>query len=241
MSTSGVSDATTFPGWEFFAPVAGATLNLLDLLGPTTRVFLEEPAMVKNQGERWWNKVEQRHDRSGIGNLIRPEDIYLSPWDLDDRLRRFSGLELDQLGAVDILDSDQSSLSEVDFATRPTQRFHGSIPALIDAIKASMNQDARVLLTAPNQGEVERLAGAGQLHRLLRIQLPRGRPAHAGHRKDRHRQRRPGARPARRRWPCHRPPDRPLRRQRPLRRSRHPGAAGDAQQVEDLSLRLRLP
>jgi transcription-repair coupling factor (superfamily II helicase) len=152
-------EATVFPGWEFFAPVAGATQTLLDLLGPTTRVFLEEPAMVKNQGERWWNKIEQRHDRSGIGNLIRPEDIYLSPWDLEDRLRRFTGCDLDQLGAVDVLDADRSDLSEVDFATRPTQRFHGSIPALIDALNALMKQDARILLTAPNQGEVERLAG----------------------------------------------------------------------------------
>src|SRR3984885_12284970 len=95
-------DATVFPGWEFFAPVAPAAAQtratLLDLLGPATRVFLEEPAMVKNQGERWWNKVEQRHDRSGIGSLVRPEDIYVSPWDLTDRLRSFSGLELDQLG-----------------------------------------------------------------------------------------------------------------------------------------------
>ena len=150
--------STIFPGWEFFAPVAGASQTLLDLLGPTTRVFLEEPSMVKNQGERWWNKVEQRHDRSGIGNLIRPGDIYLSPWDLEDRLRAFSGIELDQLGLVDILDADRSDLSEVDFATRPTQRFHGSIPALIDALKALMQEDARILLAAPNQGEVERLA-----------------------------------------------------------------------------------
>ena len=29
--------------------------------------------------ERWWNKVEQRHERSGIGSLITPDDIYLSP------------------------------------------------------------------------------------------------------------------------------------------------------------------
>ncbi|WP_433966921.1 hypothetical protein [Tunturiibacter gelidiferens] len=76
-------EATIFPGWEFFAPVAGANLTLLDLLSassPTApRVFLEEPAMIKNQGERWWNKIEQRHERSGIGNLVRPEDIYLSP------------------------------------------------------------------------------------------------------------------------------------------------------------------
>jgi transcription-repair coupling factor (superfamily II helicase) len=163
-------EATIFPGWEFFAPVAGANLTLLDLLNASSqtapRVFLEEPAMIKNQGERWWNKIEQRHDRSGIGNLVRPEDIYLSPWDLDDRLHKYSGLELDQLGAVDILDADRSDLSEVDFATRPTMRFHGSIPALIDALNALMKQEARILLTAPNQGEVERLAGLLQEYQI---------------------------------------------------------------------------
>ena len=163
-------EATVFPGWEFFAPVAGANQTLLDLLSASSagapRVFVEEPAMIKNQGERWWNKVEQRHDRSGIGNLIRPEDIYLSPWDLEDRLRRFSGIELDQLGAVDVLEADRSDLSEVDFATRPTMRFHGSIPALIDTLNTLMKQEARILLTAPNQGEVERLAGLLQEYQL---------------------------------------------------------------------------
>ena len=159
-------EATIFPGWEFFAPVAGANLTLLDLLGSATRVFVEEPAMVKNQGERWWNKVEQRHERSGIGSLVRTEDIYISPWDFDDRLRKFSGIELDQLGAVDVLDADRSDLSEVDFATRPTQRFHGSIPALVEAINSLIHQDARVLIAAPNQGEVERLAGLLQEYQV---------------------------------------------------------------------------
>jgi transcription-repair coupling factor (superfamily II helicase) len=159
-------EATIFPGWEFFAPVAGASKSLLDLLGPSTRVFLEEPAMIKNQGERWWNKVEQRHDRSGIGNLIRPEDIYTSPWALDDRLRLFNGCDLDQLGAVDVLDSDNSALSEIEFHTRPTARFHGSIPAMIDAVQSLIKQEARVLLTAPNQGEVERLASLLQEYQV---------------------------------------------------------------------------
>jgi transcription-repair coupling factor (superfamily II helicase) len=159
-------EATVFPGWEFFAPVAGAKQTLLDLLGPSTRVFVEEPAMVKNQGERWWNKVEQRHDRSGIGSLVRPEDIYLSPWDLEDRLRRTTGCDLDQLGAVDVLDAERNELSEIEFATRPTQRFHGSIPALIDAINSLMRQEARILLAAANQGEVERLAGLLQEYQV---------------------------------------------------------------------------
>ena len=122
--------------------------------------------MVKNQGERWWNKVEQRHERSGIGSLVRPEDIYISPWELDDRLRRFSGCDLDQLGAVDVLDADRSDLSEVDFSTRPTQRFHGNIPALVEELQALVQQDARVLIAAPNQGEVERLAGLLQEYQV---------------------------------------------------------------------------
>ncbi|WP_158942420.1 transcription-repair coupling factor [Granulicella sp. S190] len=168
--SSRTGEATIFPGWEFFAPVAGANLTLLDLISASSltapRVLLEEPAMIKNQGERWWNKIEQRHERSGIGNLVRPEDIYLSPWDLDDRLHKFSGIELDQLGAVDILDADRSDLSEVDFATRPTMRFHGSIPALIDNLNSLIKQEARIFLTAPNQGEVERLAGLLQEYQI---------------------------------------------------------------------------
>src|SRR5215469_14475444 len=163
-------EATVFPGWEFFAPVAGPNPTLLDLLSAASqtapRVFIEEPAMVKNQGERWWNKIEQRHDRSGIGSLVRPEDVYLSPWELEDRLRRTTGCDLDQLGAVDVLEADRSELSEVDFATRPTQRFHGSIPALVDALQALMRQEARILLAAPNQGEVERLAGLLQEYQV---------------------------------------------------------------------------
>ncbi len=159
-SHSGV--ATVFPGWEFYAPVAGAKSSLLELMGPQARVFVEEPAMVDNQGERWWTKVEQRHDRAGIGSLVRPSDLYLSPWELQDRIRSYSGCELDQLGAVDILDADRSDASEVEFATRPTMRFHGSIPGFIDELKTLMLNEARVLIAAPNQGEVERLAGLMQ-------------------------------------------------------------------------------
>jgi transcription-repair coupling factor (superfamily II helicase) len=51
---------SVFPGWEFFAPVAGAEKSLLTLI-PRCALFVDEPAMVRNQIDRWWNKVEQRH------------------------------------------------------------------------------------------------------------------------------------------------------------------------------------
>ncbi len=151
--------AHVFPGWEFFAAAAsGARNTIFDLL-PKARVFVEEPAMVQNQLERWWNKVQQRHERSGIDTLFTPEDLYLSPWEWQTRIAAAPGLDLDQLGIVDILDTDTTSLSEADFSTRPTLRLHGSIPALIEQLRSLAEQETRALLAVPNQGEVERLAG----------------------------------------------------------------------------------
>jgi len=147
---------SVFPGWEFFSAVAGAEKSLLSLL-PKCALFVEEPAMVRNQIERWWNKVEQRHERSGIGSLIRPEDIYLRPEVLQASLESHMGLDLDQLGVVDVLDED-STLGEIELNTRPTLRFHGSIPALTEQLKSLMEVETRIVLAVPHQGDVERLA-----------------------------------------------------------------------------------
>ena len=154
IAAGGVS---VFPGWEFFVPVAGAKGTLFDLF-THVQVFVEEPGMLKNQAERWWNKVEQRHDRSGIGSLIAPSDLYLPPWDLLPKIGSMPGLDIDQLGAVDILEEDSMALDEVAFSTRPTMRFHGQIPAFIENLKNLASNDQRVVIAAPSQGEVERLA-----------------------------------------------------------------------------------
>jgi transcription-repair coupling factor (superfamily II helicase) len=152
-SAGGVS---VFPGWEFFSAVAGAEKSLLSLL-PKCALFLEEPAMVRNQIERWWNKVEQRHERSAMGSLITPEDIYLRPEILRTTLDAHMGLDLDQLGVVDVLDED-NTLGEIELNTRPTLRFHGSIPALTEQLKNLMAAESRIVLVGPHQGDAERLA-----------------------------------------------------------------------------------
>ncbi len=167
---------SVFPGWEFFAVVAGAEKSLLSLV-PRCALFVDEPAMVRNQIDRWWNKIEQRHERSDIGSLIRPEDIYVRPEVLQASLEAHTGLDLDQLGAVDLLDEDPT-LGEIELNTRPTLRFHGSIPALIEQLKNLMQSESRIVLAAPNQGDVERLATV-----LRDYQIPYrlgSRLAHAG-------------------------------------------------------------
>src|SRR5580658_7518142 len=147
---------SVFPGWEFFTPVAGAERSLLTLL-PRFALFVDEPGMVRNQIDRWWNKVELRHERSGIGSLIRPEDIYLRPEILQGLLESHMGLDLDQLGAVDVLEDD-ATLGEIELPPRPTLRFHGSIPALTEQLKNLMAAESRIVLAAAHQGDVERLA-----------------------------------------------------------------------------------
>ncbi len=165
---------SVFPGWEFFSSVAGAESHLLKLL-PRSVLFVDEPAMVRNQIDRWWTKVEQRHERSGIGSLIRPEDIYLRPEVLQGLLESHTGLDLDQLGAVDVLDED-NTLGEIEVSSRPTLRFHGSIPALTEQLRNLIAAEQRIVLAAPTQGDVERLATV-----LREYQIPYrlgSRPSH---------------------------------------------------------------
>src|SRR5271163_131894 len=66
---------TTFPGWEFYAPVAGADRTVFDLL-PHAAVLLDEPDLLRTEFDRFWSRVEEAHERSGIGNLVRPVDLY---------------------------------------------------------------------------------------------------------------------------------------------------------------------
>ncbi len=147
---------SVFPGWEFFSSVAGADHHLLSLV-PRSVLFVDEPAMVRNQIDRWWSKVEQRHERSGIGSLIRPEDIYLRPEVLEGLLESHHGLDIDQLGAIDVLEDD-NTLGEIAVNSRPTLRFHGSIPALVDQMKNLMAAEQHIVLAVPTQGDVERTA-----------------------------------------------------------------------------------
>ncbi len=157
-------NVSVFPGWEFFAAVAGAETTLLGLFKRSV-VFVEEPGMLRNHLERWWNKLEQRHERSNIGSLMRPEDLYREPELLLALISNQPGLDLDQLGIVDVLDDD-TALGEIPFTTRPTLRFHGNGIALVEQLRGLLATDQRVLLASANQGELERMADLLREHEI---------------------------------------------------------------------------
>jgi transcription-repair coupling factor (superfamily II helicase) len=144
---------TTFPGWEFYAPVAGADRAIFDLL-PRAAVLLDEPDVLRTEFDRFGTRVAEAHERSGVGNLVRPEDLYLTPDDWWRSVGSRVGADLEHLGIT----RGEEASSTVTWLTQPTPRFHGAVPAMLEEVQKLTRDGKQVLLAVPNTGEVERLA-----------------------------------------------------------------------------------
>src|SRR5438093_89809 len=143
---------TVFPGWEFYAPVAGADRTIFDLL-PRALVITDEPENLKPEFEHTWSRIEEAHERSGVGNLVRPADLYLSPEEWWAKLGTLRGADVEHLGI------ERTGQAEaVTFHSQPTPRFHGSVPGMLEQVQKQTAEGKRVLIAVPNTGEIERLA-----------------------------------------------------------------------------------
>ena len=145
---------TVFPGWEFYAPVAGSDRSVFDLL-PRAAVLLDEPDLLRAEFDRFWTRVEEAHERSGVGNLVRPADLYLPPDDWWKKVASLTGADVEHLG---ITTSEEDADSTITFLTQPTPRFHGAVPSMLEEVQKLTTQGNQVLFSVPNTGEVERLA-----------------------------------------------------------------------------------
>ena len=141
-----------FPGWEFYSAVAGADSTIFDLI-PGASVLLDEPDLLREEFDRFWSRVEEAHERSGVGNLVRPEDLYVSPDDWWQKTAALPGAEVEHLGITRDLNEEAISL-----LTQPSPRFHGAVPAMLEQVQKLNADGKRVLFAVPNIGEVERLA-----------------------------------------------------------------------------------
>jgi transcription-repair coupling factor (superfamily II helicase) len=144
---------TVFPGWEFYAPVAGANQTIFDLL-PCALVLSDELETLRGEFDHVWSRIEQAHESSGVGNLVRPVDLYLPPENWWQKLATLPGADIEHL---EIERSDDAAAA-ISFHTQPTPRFHGSVPAMLEEVKKQIGENKRILIAVPNTGEVERLA-----------------------------------------------------------------------------------
>ncbi|HET7185561.1 MAG TPA: transcription-repair coupling factor [Terriglobales bacterium] len=159
-----------FPGWEFYAGVAGAQHTVFDLFSRVA-VIVDEPQDTFAELDHWWERVREMHQRSGIGNLVRPEELYLTAEELASKLNTLPRVDFQHLGlgSGDIEHDGQQTDIEiepaidhrpptVDLLSQPTTRFHGSVPAMVDEVKKLSAAGKRVLFAAASSGEVERIA-----------------------------------------------------------------------------------
>ena len=133
--------------------VAGANQTIFDLL-PRALVLTDESEVLKAEFDHVWSRIEQAHESSGVGNLVRPADLYFPPEEWWQELSSLPGADIEHLesNAVTI------PLAAISFHTQPTPRFHGSVPAMLEEVKKLIADSKRVLIAVPNTGEVERLA-----------------------------------------------------------------------------------
>ena len=143
---------TVFPGWEFYAPVAGADRSLFDLLANAI-VLIDEPQSVKNEFDHTWSRIAEAHERSGVGNLVRPADLFFPPEEWWQKAATLPGADVEHLGI-----ESGAEVVVIAFHSQPASRFHGAVPAMLEEVKKQIAEGRRVLIAVPNTGEVERLA-----------------------------------------------------------------------------------
>jgi transcription-repair coupling factor (superfamily II helicase) len=143
---------TVFPGWEFYAPVAGADRTVFDLLS-NALVVVDEPESIRSEFDHTWSRIGEAHERSEVGNLVLPTDLYLPPEEWWSKIGAWPGADFEYL------EIERSNGAEsVAFHTQPAPRFHGAVPAMLEEVKKQIAEGRRVLIAVPNTGEVERLA-----------------------------------------------------------------------------------
>src|SRR5271169_3842065 len=123
------SGAGVFPGWEFYAPVAGADRTIFSLL-PEARVILDEPKSLVQELDKVWTRINEAHERSGVGNLVRPADLYLTPERWREETASLAGADFEYLAVAHEGNADAET--EAAFLTQPAPRFHGAMNVMTE-------------------------------------------------------------------------------------------------------------
>ena len=116
-------------------------------------MLADEPENLKQELDRTWTRIEEAHERSLIGNLVRPTDLYFPPDDWWRILAAQPGADLEHLGIT-----RPNKPKGLPFQSQPAPRFHGSCPSDARGSPEIHHGGQERGISAPNTGEVERLA-----------------------------------------------------------------------------------
>ncbi len=148
--------SNSFPGWEFFAPLAEPhTHHLLELFSQPI-VLWDEPLEVQKQiklvREEWATAYDEVRDvtppRPG------PEEWLLSE---DEFTRAIKALPQAMLKELEIRDENGYGEGETfTLATQPAPKFHGAVKSWVEDLSARRARGERIIVALSSLGKIER-------------------------------------------------------------------------------------
>ena len=143
-----------FPGSSFLIPIVRPLdSTLLDYLDPSV-LILDEPELLAESQNKLFAALEQRFEQTinAGGIALPPTDLFLTAEDLAALTKRRHRLHLEELGSLEI-----SKSSAFFVKGQPSQKFHGRIKELVDAVRHSHSEGRQVILLGSTLGMAERL------------------------------------------------------------------------------------
>ena len=171
---------TVFPGWELYAPAAGATETFFDLL-PNAQVLIDEPDALTESQDAWWTKLDRSpRTQRWSATWYVPEDLYLSPEQWNERLQPATLVAVEQLG-IEV----ERRRRAPDTAVAADHALPWLVAAMAEEVEQLTREGKRVIFAVSS---TRRSRAAGR--RLQRVQpvVPHRQPhAEAGRRSFRRR------------------------------------------------------
>ena len=146
-----VYPVAAFPGWEFLLPQLYPPEQCLLGLAPRAVVLFDEPDELRGQADKLWAELETEHGAAEVKAVPEPEKLFFRWEEQTERAAERPRLQLEQL-ALERVGDARAVLS-----AQPTQRFHGAVPAFVEAVQRQL-AGGQVLVVSATTGEMERLA-----------------------------------------------------------------------------------
>ncbi|MBX3288541.1 MAG: transcription-repair coupling factor [Acidobacteria bacterium] len=186
--TDFAAQGETFSGWEFLLPLSKPrTGSAFDYLKDAILV-IDEPLEAEAAITDLLDGLERRHaalsENGEIG--LKPEELFLSPEELRERLSPHRLVELRALGRQAAVTDDDLSVTEtsatgqlflfpvsastqkeIELTSRPTQKFRGDIKSFVTEIAKHEKDETRIVMQT--QGLAERFE---DLSREMNASLP---------------------------------------------------------------------
>ncbi len=179
-----------FAGWEFYLPLVEPHPYTLFSLVSNPVVLWDEPQERRRQADRFWEKrlAEFEELRNETPAPPRPEELWVSPAELEKALQGAGRVELTELeldggqapSAIEA-DAERGALTvhhpaRWSFPSQPVPKFNGSFQMMAEETRARLLRGERVIFAAPTHGAANRLAESFSEHGIP-FQRMGGNPA----------------------------------------------------------------